>query len=108
MLCQKQQHTPIFYTKLLIFIFHCILSFDSKQMPKMKNFKNKRLQTGVTAIQRLHKSHKTVTQLFVTAKNGYKMFVTAKKQLQIVCNGINTVTKQKLSILVHLKWRCLS
>ena len=98
----KKKQTPIFYTKLLIFIFHCILCFDSKQMPKMKKI------TGVTAIQRLHKSHITVTQLFVTAKNGYKMFVTAKIQLQNVCNGIKTVTKQKLSILVHLKWRCLT
>ena len=55
-----------------------------------------RLKTGVTAIQRLHKNHKTVTQLFVTATNGYKTFVTAKKQLQ------------NMSILVHLKWRCLT
>ena len=72
---------------------------------KKLNFKNKRLQTGVTAIQRLHKSHITVKQLFVTAKNGYKMIVTAKKQLQNVCNGIKTVTKQKqrLFITKHTK-----
>ena len=30
--------------------------------------KNKSLKTGVTAIKQLHKSHKTVTHLFVTAK----------------------------------------
>ena len=51
---------------------------------KKLNFKNKRLQTGVTAIQRLHKSHITVTQLFVTAK----------KRLQNDCNGQKTVTKR--------------
>ena len=53
-------------------------------MPKMKKKKISAQQTGVTAIQRLHKSHKTVTQLFATAK----------KRLQNVCNGQNTVTKR--------------
>ena len=43
----------------------------------------KKKKFGVTAIQRLHKSHITVTQLFVTAK----------KRLQNDCNGQKTVTK---------------
>ncbi len=40
------------------------MCFDMKKMPKGKKIKI----TDVTAIQRLHKSQKTVTHLFVTAK----------------------------------------
>ncbi len=56
------------------------MCFDIKKMPKGKKFKI----TDVTAIQRLHKSQKTVTHLFVTAK----------KRLQNVCNSQKTVTKR--------------
>ncbi len=51
-----------------------------KKIPKGKKIKI----TDVTAIQRLHKSQKTVTHLFVTAK----------KRLQNVCNSQKTVTKR--------------
>ena len=54
---------------MLIFIYYFVFYFDNKIMPKIY-FDNKIMpkKTDVTATQRLHKSHKTVTYLFVTAK----------------------------------------